>query len=98
MASHHSAPTITSVKDVNGNEIGHGDAVLRSVVTVHGTGARSELIRIFDNQVLAGKAFAGINGLWSCRLSGLDAGRHSVTAKSATGASPARPFVVKASP
>ncbi|MFY1664220.1 hypothetical protein [Pseudomonas sp. Pseu.R1] len=82
------APSITSVKDANG-EVQNGGQTTATSVTASGTAAASEQVEVFDGNTSKGTASVNTGGSWTHVVSGLALGAHSLkaVAKYADGAS-----------
>jgi hypothetical protein len=83
----HTAPSIAGYTPNNG--AGNGATTTANVLTLSGTGASYDTVKIFDNGVLLGTTTSGINGAWSYKISALANGANSFSASNvnASGAS-----------
>ncbi|WP_460372087.1 Ig-like domain-containing protein [Pseudomonas sp. Tul1A2] len=82
------APTLTSVKgSPSGVEIPDGGVTLETAVTLGGSAAKGQSVRVFDGGTSKGDATADpTTGKWERLVSGLSIDAHSFTAKALYGA------------
>ncbi|QKF51747.1 hypothetical protein [Pseudomonas graminis] len=94
------APTITSIKDSQGQEIPDKGATADTQVTLTGAASRGLNIQVLDGATVKGTATADANGTWSLLLTGLSVASHAMKAKAVYGAgaeSAVRSFTIIAS-
>lgn len=81
------APTIDSVKgSPSGVEIPDNGSTVESAVTLTGTAAKGQKVRVFDGTTSKGEPVAGATtGVWTLPVTGLAYMKHSFTAKALYG-------------
>jgi len=91
------APSIISVKAVNGVEIPHGAVTNETSVTITGTAEKAQRVQVFDRSEAKGEVVVDATGKWNFPLTGLEPRPHAITAKALYGlgdVSSARLFTV----
>lgn len=94
------APTISSVKDADGDEIPADGFTVDTSVTLTGNATANLEVEIFDGAASVNTAKANANGVWTLPVSGLAAAPHTMKAKALYGngaESTTRRFTVVAS-
>ncbi|WP_455922871.1 hypothetical protein [Pseudomonas putida] len=81
-------PTISSVKDPNGAEIGHGASTFATHVTLLGTATPNLTVDILDNGASLGRVTVSAAGVWTLAKNGLAVGGHSFVARATYGSNP----------
>lgn len=74
-------PTITSVKDPQGNAVTNGGSTYANAVTASGKASIGQSVEIFDGASSKGTAGVNASGDWSRSVSGLSVGAHNLTSK-----------------
>jgi hypothetical protein len=92
-------PTITGIKDSNGQDIPEGGSTADTRVTLSGTAPATQKVKLFDNTLSKGQVTANARGAWTREVTGLAVGSHALKAKALYGdgaESAARGFTVAA--
>lgn len=92
------APTISSIRDANG-EVSPNGFTVDTQLTLTGAATANLEVEVFDGAATQGKATANANGVWTLPLTGLTVSRHDIKARALYGSgaeSAVRSFTVVA--
>jgi len=78
------APTISSIRDANG-EVSPNGFTVDTQVTLTGAATANLEVEVFDGAATQGKATANANGIWTLPLTGLTVSRHDIKARALYG-------------